>query len=265
MDCDHHKHRRWHINQRGLCGFLAAGFLAFREFAANFAQQIDCHPDPSTNLFIARKVGDEASLALGAGELFFWATTKVFARVSAKVLELDPRPLRSFTGRPLPKAVLALWLIFFIGIIAFPSEELPPALPAFVKFLAFLAATATLLVKTTWLDRALYGAALLGLLGAASVGVFAFGTNPPRNLFEGSDTRASWLFGIVLALSIEINTEAMPAGGWFVRQFERTTDDCRADSKTLVHSAYDDPRVINDLIWWIAASTGVRDLNRDPF
>jgi len=121
--------------------FLAGGFSAVRELASNLAQQIDCRLEPSTNLFIVRKVGDEASLALGASQFFSWATTKTFAHLSAKVSTQDQRPLRSFTGRPLSKAVWALWLISLIWFIAsiawaiiFSPEELPPAIPALAKF-----------------------------------------------------------------------------------------------------------------------------------
>jgi hypothetical protein len=254
--------------------FLAGGFLGFREFATNLAQQIDCRLEPSTNLFIVRKVGDEASLALGASQFFSWAATKAFAHLSGKVSaqEQDQRPLRSFTGRPLPKAVWALWLISLVWFIAsiawtiiFFPEELPPAnpaLPKFFLFLVFVATTATLLVKTTWLERPLFGAAFLGLAGVASVGSSAFGTNAPRSFYEAAGIRVGgfvrWLFNIVLALSIEINAEATPAGRWVIRQFERTGDECRANSKTLVHSAYNDPAVIDDLIRWIATSTGLR-------
>jgi hypothetical protein len=95
----------------------------------------------------------------------------------------------------------------------------------------------------------------LALAGAASLGNFAFGTAPPRRLLEEGGFRwegfRRWLMGTLLALLIEINTEATPAGRWVIRHFERTDDDRRATSKALVHSAYDDPRVIDDLIRWL--------------
>ena len=59
--------------------------------------------------------------------------------------------------------------------------------------------------------------------------------------------------------SLPSNAEATPRGLWIVRQLESTDDDRRADNNALVHSAYDDPRVIDDLIFWFATSTGLRD------
>jgi hypothetical protein len=257
---------------------MAGAFEALREGASNLAAQLDCRIKPSTNLFIVRKVGDEASLALGTGQFISWATTKAFARLYAQVSELDQQSLRwlSYTGRPLPKSVRALWLITLIwfiapivwSIIVFSSEGVTPGDPPALRFtvaLAAVAITATVLVKTRLFERPLFGAALLALAGAASLTSFAFGTKPPRSALEGSNIRWGrfrlWLGGMILALSIEIHTEASPAGLWPIRLFEPTPDDRRADTKTLVHSAYDDPAVITDLIRWIDASTGLRGID----
>ncbi len=259
-----------------LGGFLADSIERLREVASALAEAIDCRLDPSTNLFIVRKVGDEASLALGGGQLFFWATSKAFAHLAIKGSRLFKS---AFTGRPLPKAIRALWCIalaefvaliggrlisVFLGVPPTKFDALVDAVSdsALVKFnfdLVILTILATMVVKFTLFETWLFGATLLGLAGAASLGNFAFGTTPSLGIDEERGSFSRWLAGTLLALLIEINTEATPAGRWVIRQFEPTDDDRRADSNVLVHSAYGDPVVIENLIQWLAASTDLRD------
>ena len=125
--------------------------------------------------------------------------------------------------------------------------------------LFILTMLATMVVKVTLFESWLFGATLLGLTGAASLGNFAFGTTPSLGIYEERGGVRRWLAGTLLALLIEINTEATPAGRWDVWQLKPTDDDRRADSNVLVHSAYGDPVVIEKLIQWLAASTDLRD------
>jgi hypothetical protein len=94
-----------------------------------------------------------------------------------------------------------------------------------------------------------------------------------------------WLLGTLLALQLDLNVEATPPGRWVIQQFVRAydedptkrmweffgggalgvledllpsgrfatphIDDDNPRSKALLHSLYDDPRVIDAIIKWL--------------
>ena len=69
----------------GMLGrYLAGALQQIRSLASDLAREADCQVPPSTNLFILRKIGDEASLALGAGQFLSWATTRAYAHLAAQ-------------------------------------------------------------------------------------------------------------------------------------------------------------------------------------
>jgi hypothetical protein len=176
-----------------------------------------------------------------------------------------------FTGRSLPKAVWALWWITFAAFLAVIAWKIfliggsEVQLPWFFRFSAGLALIATLVVKFKLFEQWISGATFVFVASAISLSTFAFGTAPSRDFLVVEEIRArnvSRLFlGWLLALLVEINTEVTPAGDWVIRQFEPTDIDRRADNMSLIHSAYVDPRVIDQLVLWIAASTGCAMVN----
>ena len=103
-------------------------------------------------------------------------------------------------------------------------------------------------------SRLIFGAALLGLAGAMSLGTVAFGTIPSKVLVGMG--RLRFLSGLLLTLAVNFNAEATPAGDWRVTLFERA-DDEHGFGNSLLHSAYDDPRVVERLIRWVADLTGL--------
>jgi hypothetical protein len=230
-----------------------------------------------------RKVGDEASLALGGSQFLSWAVTKAFVKLSASEQGVNP-----FTRRPLPKVIRALWWAVLAGFVASTGLYLifqvnwPPV--GFLAFLTFLAIAATILVKTTLFDRTLLGAVVLLLAGAISLTSFSFGTTLPRRWLARKNlgTFKRWIFGILLALQLDINAEVVPPGRWLVQQFVRGYDEDRTagmleffaggalaslgiaqkdysavdnlvTSKALLHSLYDDPRAIKAIVEWVEA------------
>ena len=227
-----------------LGGFSAGGLQALLDLAPEFARQIDSRVSPSTNLLIVRKVGDEASLALSAGQLFSWATMRAFDHLAAE----DAKPWygNPFTGRWLPKSVWALWLLavvvtvicigWSIGWAIHEGGPIDPPVPLLVKLTIGAATLATLLIKSTLFQRYLFGLVFLGLAAAMS----------PKD----ADPRwwVRWIGGVFIATMIETHAEVSPPGRWVIRYFEHTEADRRADNKSLVHSAYDDPRVVDELI-----------------
>lgn len=250
-----------------LGGYLAGGLGSLRDTASAMAKELSCLAPPTANLYIVRKVGDEASLALGLSQFFSWAAGRAFARLSEKDELGSRRPFALLTGRPLPKPIWLFWwitigaTIALIGWRAFthPFDAEPPTLALPLRIAYGAALSATFLIKTTLFERPLFGFVFLVQVGATFLEVFAFGSIPPAT-FQGEAVpfRRSlrWLSGLLLAMLIEINAEVTPLGRWFVRQFDQTDDERRANSTALAHSPYDDPRVIRDLIRWIAASTG---------
>lgn len=82
-----------------LGAFLGCAIERSREDADTIARLFDGRVPTSTNLLIVRKVGDEASLALGVSQFFSWAMTKAFV---LSTMGQQPWRLNLFIYRPTP-------------------------------------------------------------------------------------------------------------------------------------------------------------------
>jgi hypothetical protein len=268
-----------------LGAFLGRAIQRSREEAATIAGLFSGCVANLTNLLILRKVGDEASLALGGSQFLSWAMTKAFVNLSTR----DQQPWRPnpFTGRPLPKVVRALWWATLAGLVTSAALNMIfqvkwPLVE--VSFLAFPAIIATVLVNTTLFDKALFGAVALLLAGAISLTSFTNGTTIPRRWLarKTAGPFKRWLLGILIALQLDINAEVAPPGRWSVQQFVRSYDDDASagmleffaggllasldiaqknystidnlvTSKAMLHSLYEDPRAIHVIVKWLRA------------
>jgi pimeloyl-ACP methyl ester carboxylesterase len=199
---------------------------------------------PRKTLFCAfRGTGDEASLGLSAGQLFAWASTKLYSNmVRTPELNFFTHPLRHV---PLPSVY---WLLpafaigaVFTGLLWGPDESSSAALLLHLGQVGIAASVLMFMwAKTTFFDNFLYGISFILLFISSSVGAFLVGTSPPAEIIGNS--RFGWMLGLGYSVAVDFYTEATPPGGpWPILQFPQHLNP--SSQEGLAHSIYNNPEV----------------------
>lgn len=255
------------------CVFIGNGLGAFfygglqgvaGSFAGNLvaSMQVPCGP---RNMLILRVPGDEASLALGFSQFLSWASSRLFERLSddiasttrtgllwsSAVLGIKKAPLpkwyRAFARAMITVALLAL----AVAVLPSTPDEtmgLIVAAPLTLLMVVYLA------LRTTWYHRYFFAFAFTMLLLFSSVAkVFWIGTNPREALCRDANLRGpkGILFGLLLALLLDIDIEASPKGSSTVTLVPPSSGH---EVNKFRHSAYDNEAVQYALFNWLAQS-----------
>ena len=240
---------------------VVGGNLLGRFFAAGINAGIanlkDLLPGECPNarrppVLILREAGDEASLALGMGQLFDWLSSSLYRRIVARSGTLD---IAILPGRWRPLLILAaaagvatLW--FFVSKSSAERQD-PAIIAIYARIIAGLLFAAALL-KTRLFDNFLLGFSTIFAIASSLFQSFWFGTKLPR------DMNRSWVLkkgaGLLLATFLEVRTEASPLGEWAVTYVPPSTILPDPIDGRLTHSVYNNPAALERLAVWLAAN-----------
>ena len=234
-------------------GFLSGG-VALRPAAENIVDWTHAQC-PIANLKIIRSAGDEASLALGIGQLVTWASRRSVERL-ARSENADPHYLKprfarvpAFLKRAGVILVAAAFGAFVLSLVA------PAAAVSAFRWIAGAGACviiAMLMTGTAIFDRYLFGLAALALILSTILNRMLIGPVIPDELFERTGVLGRLLAPIaatMLALMLDIRAEASPEGGWRVDMVEPIGNQ---PPNTLCHSIYDHPLAVQHVVAWLS-------------
>jgi hypothetical protein len=269
----------------------ASGFVSGR--AQAFMSRHQIKPDvmrdalqthaPLHNLLIVRGAGDEASLGLGAAQLF----SRLFSMIFNRIMEMQINPhwwsWRLLTrsrdsgwidemqaerlGRLfiLKRPTKILWIVWVVFVTALTMSVIKNGIPHWtggeyfdvpaIVWVGVMLIFATCALKTTLLDYLIYPAAFILFTCVAALGVTSWGTVPTDRTDGGIWTRLG--MGIAVALLVEVTAEPVPLGEWTVTQLGHDIAGVQP-SHGLRHSIYEDLRVHRRLIDWIEWSENNR-------
>jgi len=224
------------------CQFTGAFEEFVRHVNNNVIHFIRADISPNTNLYILRRVGDEALLSLGGVQMLSGAVTKAHVYL-AKATKQNSVVQKIFL------------LVLFVSIV---MATIPPGNDATSSVISKIVGKFALLATCFGGGAGILGAAVLLLVVVMSLGSVGFGVVPPNELEMGKVWR--WITAVLSVLVVEVHAEEIPPGSWTVKLLEREGPTGEASNGALIHSAYNDPRVHEALVHWLETSSHTLEL-----